>query len=221
MQVTEYAESLLRPAPASRPASLAIKDSQDLTPLEMLHSLASTYLKEFGAPSGELRVDGLDFDLLSPYELNKLSADQPQRVKRAIMFIKVLSRVAHEEELITTEQFFSHLTCASSYHGRIVDLEAAAAANEKIRLDNMKLVQIMARAERNTREQGAKTLKEELDKLKKEELAATTHIEKLRKSLAFLRLSDKRTGEFAKYWDSWAFRSTMAETLGIPSYFDM
>jgi len=186
----------------------------------MLHSLASTYLKEFGAPSGELRVDGLDFDLLSPYELNKLSADQPQRVKRAIMFIKVLLRVAHKEELITTEQFVGHLTCASSYHGRLVDLEAAAA-KEKLRLDNMKLVQIMARAERNTREQGAKTLKEELDKLKKEELAATTPIEKIRKSLAFLRLSEKRTGELAKYWDSWAFRSTMAETLGIPSYFDM
>ncbi|KAK0754387.1 hypothetical protein B0T18DRAFT_424783 [Schizothecium vesticola] len=220
MQVTEYAESLLRLGPANRPASLAIEDAQGYTPLETLHSLASMYLKEFGAPSGELQADGLDFDLLSPYELNKLSADQPQRVKRAIMFIKVLSRVAHEEELITTDQFVDHLARASVYHEILADLEAAAA-KEKLRLDKMKLIQIMVAGERSKRKQGAKTLKEELDELEKEGLAATTQKEKLRKSLAFLRLSEQRPGELAKSWDSWAFRGNMAETLGIPSYFDM
>jgi hypothetical protein len=57
------------------------------------------YLEEIGAPSGELQAGGLDFDLLSRHELNMLSVDQPQRVKRAIMSIEVLSRVALEEEL--------------------------------------------------------------------------------------------------------------------------
>lgn len=174
MQVTDYAESLLRPGPARRPASLTIEDREGHTPFGVLHNLANLYLVQFHSMFADYHCGDLDFDLLSPYELNTLSVDPLQRVKRAIMFIKVLSRVAHEEGLITTEQYVDHLTRAYGYHKRLLELETQSAM-EKLRRDKVKHDQIKVKGnldepERNQgakeRNQGAKILSAELFHLK-------------------------------------------------------
>lgn len=167
MQVTDYAQSLLRPGPERRPASLTIENATGLTPLGLLHGLANLYLAQFRSMFADYHCGRLDFDLLSPYELNTLSVDPLQRVKRAIMFIKVLSRVAREEGLITTEQYVDHVTRAYGYHKRLLELETQSAM-EKLRLDKVKHDQIKVTGNFNDseRNEGAKTLSEELYQLK-------------------------------------------------------
>lgn len=167
MQVTDYAESLLRPGPGRRPASLTIENAKGHTPLGLLHNLATLYLAQFRSMFPDYHCGRLDFDLLSPYELNTLSVDPLQRVKRAIMFIRVLSRVAREEGLITAEQYVDHLTRAYGYHKRLLELETQSAM-EKLRLDKVKHDQIKVKGNFNDseRNQRTKTLSEELYQLK-------------------------------------------------------